>query len=708
MLNKQRFTTEIAGKTLTLEVSDLAGQANAAVLGTFGETSVLATAVMGKEDRNIDYFPLTVDYEERFYAAGKIIGSRFIRREGRPSEGAVLSGRLIDRTLRPLFNSRMRRDVQIVITILSYDEKNDPDFISLFSASTALLISDIPWNGPVAGLRLAKTKNGELIINPFNSELIEKPISFESFVSGTENKINMIELAGNEANEGDIIDAFEKAQIEIKKLIEFQKQIKEKIGKSKKEILLKEIDSEIKNKILGFLKGKLEPAIYVKDKKEQRDNLGELKINLFDYLKQENVSDFSGIEHLFEEEIDKIVHKNIIDPPVGGEKRPDFRKLDEVRQLSAEVGLFKRLHGSALFMRGNTQALAVVTLAPPGAEQLIETMEMSSKRRFMLHYNFPPFSTGEVGRIGMTGRREIGHGALAGKAIQSLIPSQEEFPYTIRIVSEILSSNGSSSMATVCASSLALMDAGVPIKKPMAGIAMGLMVDQSQMSNINGQRYKIITDIQGPEDHYGDMDCKVAGTQDGVCAIQMDVKIDGIASQILKEVLTQAKKARLEILEAMNKSIDKPRPQISSFAPVIMSVEINPEQIGEVIGPGGKMIKKITKDTGVDAIDIEESGRIFVASIDREKAQMAIDYIKSITREFQIGEIIEGEVIKILDFGAIVDLGGGRDGMIHVSELKQGYVEKVQDVVKIGDKVRAKIVKVENGKIGLSLKAIKE
>ena len=699
MLNKQRFTTEIAGKTLTLEVSDLAGQANAAVLGTFGETSVLATAVMGKEDRNIDYFPLTVDYEERFYAAGKIIGSRFIRREGRPSEGAVLSGRLIDRTLRPLFNSRMRRDVQIVITILSYDEKNDPDFISLFSASTALLISDIPWNGPVAGLRLAKTKNGELIINPFNSELIEKPISFESFVSGTENKINMIELAGNEANEGDIIDAFEKAQIEIKKLIEFQKQIKEKIGKSKKEILLKEIDSEIKNKILGFLKGKLEPAIYVKDKKEQRDNLGELKINLFDYLKQENVSDFSGIEHLFEEEIDKIVHKNIIDPPVGGEKRPDFRKLDEVRQLSAEVGLFKRLHGSALFMRGNTQALAVVTLAPPGAEQLIETMEMSSKRRFMLHYNFPPFSTGEVGRIGMTGRREIGHGALAGKAIQSLIPSQEEFPYTIRIVSEILSSNGSSSMATVCASSLALMDAGVPIKKPMAGIAMGLMTSHEG-------KHKVLTDIQGPEDHYGDMDCKVAGTQDGVCAIQMDVKIDGIASQILKEVLTQAKKARLEILEAMNKSIDKPRPQISSFAPVIMSVEINPEQIGEVIGPGGKMIKKITKDTGVDAIDIEESGRIFVASIDREKAQMAIDYIKSITREFQIGEIIEGEVIKILDFGAIVDLGGGRDGMIHISELKQGYVEKVQDVVKISDKVRAKIVKVENGKIGLSIKQL--
>lgn len=694
MLNKKQFTIEIAGKALTLETSNLAGQANAAVLGTFGNTSVLATVVMGKEDRNLDYFPLTVDYEERFYAAGKIIGSRFVRREGRPSEGAVLSGRLIDRTLRPLFNSQMRRDVQIVITILSYDEKNDPDFISLISASTALLISDIPWDGPVAGLRLAKTKNGELIINPINPELIEKPISFESFISGTENKINMIELAGNEADENDVIGAFEKAQIEIKKLIEFQKQIREKIGKPKAKILLKETDLEIKNKIFDFLNGKLEPAIYIKNKKEQSDNLGKLKADLFDYLKKENVSDLSGVEHLFEEEIDKIVHKNILE----SEKRPDDRKLDEVRQLGAEIGLFERLHGSALFMRGNTQALAVVTLAPPGAEQLIETMEISSKKRFMLHYNFPPFSTGEVGRIGVTGRREIGHGALAGKAIQSIIPSQEEFPYTIRIVSEILSSNGSSSMATVCASSLALMDAGVPIKKAMAGIAMGLMTGNS--------KYKILTDIQGPEDHYGDMDCKVAGTKDGVCAIQMDVKIDGVNIKILGEVLAQAKKARLEILEIMNKSIDKPRQQVSSFAPIIMVVEINPEQIGEVIGPGGKMIKKITKDTDVDAIDIEESGRIFVASIDREKAQMAIDYIKSITREFHIGEIIEGEVIKILDFGAIVDLGGGNDGMIHISELKQGFVEKVEDVVKIGDIVKAKIVKVENGKIGLSLKQL--
>ena len=359
-------------------------------------------------------------------------------------------------------------------------------------------------------------------------------------------------------------------------MVAFQNQIKEKIGKPKAEILLKEIDPEIKNKALGFLEGKLEQAIYVADKSEQQDNLSKLKTNLFDYLKQEGVSDFSGVEYLFEEEIDEIVHKNILE----SEKRPDARKLDEIRSLYAEVGLFKRLHGSALFARGNTQSLAVRTLGAPGAEQLIETMESTTKRRFMLHYNFPPYSTGEVKRLGVTGRREIGHGALAGKAVQSLIPSQEEFPYTIRIVSEILSSNGSSSMATVCASSMALMDAGVPIKKAIAGIAMGLMIDQ--------QNYKILTDIQGPEDHYGDMDCKVAGTEDGIAAVQMDVKIEGITPKILKEVLIQAKKARLEILEAMKKTIDKSRPQVSSFAPIIMIVEINPERIGEVIGPGGK------------------------------------------------------------------------------------------------------------------------
>ncbi len=690
MLNRQKFTIEVAGKTLTLETSRLAEQANAAVLGTYGDTSVLVTTVMGKKDKDIDYFPLVVDYEEKFYAAGKIIGSRFVRREGRPSENAILSGRMIDRSIRPLFDSRLRRDVQIVITILSYDDKNDPDFISLVSASTALAISDIPWKGPIAGLRLAKTLNNGTIVNPENSQLADaKNIIFDAFVAGTEERINMIELGGNMAKENEIIEGFNLAHQEIKKIIAFQKSIIEKIGKAKADIPLAEPNAELKEKILSLIKDKIEEAVYVKGKTDRQDKISALK-EFFKSQLTEEENKFS--DSIFEEIINDIVHKNIIE----AEKRPDGRKLDEVRELYAEIGLFKRLHGSALFMRGNTQSLAVTTLAAPGAEQLIETMESSGKRRFMFHYNFPPYSTGEIGRLGGPGRREIGHGNLAEKAIKSIIPTPEEFPYAIRVVSEILSSNGSSSMASACSASLSLMDAGVPIKKAVAGIAMGLMA--------SNDRYKILTDIQGPEDHHGDMDCKIAGSEDGVTAMQMDVKIEGITIKILEETLAQAKKARLEILEIMNKTISKPREKISSYAPIIMTLEIDPSQIGEVIGPGGKMINKIIGDTGVETIDIEESGRVFVASVDHEKAQMAVRYIKSLTRQFQIGEFIEGPVIKILEFGAIVDLGGGKDGMIHVSELKEGFVKKVEDVVKIGDIVKVKVVKVENGKIGLSLK----
>ena len=694
--NKQQFSIDFAGQPLTLTVSRLAEQANAAVLGQYGDTSVLVTAVMGNKDKDIDYLPLVVDYEEKFYAAGKIIGSRFIRREGRPSEAAVLSGRLIDRSIRPLFDSRMRRDIQIVVTVLSYDEENDPDFISLLSASAALLISDIPWNGPIAGVRTARIKDGETVINPTNRLFTEnKNIVFDAFIAGTENKINMIELSGNEAEEKEAVESFVLAHEEIKKLIEFQKEIVQKIGQKKAEVALIEPPAELREKVVDFLNDKLEQALYVKDKTERQNQIAELKENLKQYLLQESVQGLESADQLFEEKVDKLVHKNIIE----SEKRPDARKLDEVRELFAEIGLFKRLHGSALFARGNTQALAVTTLAGPRAEQLIETMEISGKRRFMLHYNFPPYSVGEVGRMGGVGRREIGHGNLADKAVRPLIPSSEEFPYTIRVVSEILSSNGSSSMASVSAASMSLMDAGVPIKKAAAGIAMGLM-------SVPDGRYKILTDIQGPEDHYGDMDCKIAGTSDGITAIQMDVKIEGVTPKILEEVLMQSKKARLEILEFMKKTIDKPRAQISSFAPVIMTLEIKPEQIGEVIGPGGKVINAIIKDTGVETIDIEESGRVFVAGMAEEKVISAIRYIKSLTRQFQIGEILEGSVIKILEFGAIVDLGGGKDGMVHVSELKEGFVKKVEDVIKIGDIVKVKVIKVENGKIGLSIKAL--
>jgi len=697
-LNKKQFTTEVAGKKLTLEVSDIAKQANAAVLGTFGDTSVLVTATMSKEDRAIDYLPLVIDYEERFYAAGKIIGSRFIRREGRPSEEAVLSGRLIDRSLRPLFDQRLRRDIQIIVTVLSYDEENDPDFIALITASTALSISDIPWNGPIAGVKLARFSDGRIVINSTNSLLKgEDRLSFEAFISGTTERINMIELAGNEAKEEELIEAFDLSQKEIEKLIEFQKKITKEIGQPKIKYDY-DNDNDLKNKVQEYLKDKLEAAIYSPEKVDRQSKIGLLKQELKDYLIEEGIggSVLAKVDFLFEEEVNKLVHKNIIEL----EKRPDGRASDEVRQLYGEVGLFKRLHGSALFVRGSTQALAVVTLAAPGAEQLIETMEISSKRRFMLHYNFPPYCVGEISRLGSPGRREIGHGALTEKALRPLIPTQEEFPYTIRVVSEILSSNGSSSMASVCASSMVLMDAGVPLKKAVAGIAMGLMIDKSH-------KYKILTDIQGPEDHHGDMDCKVAGTTGGITAIQMDVKIEGLDLRVLKEVLSQAKKARLEILEFMKTVIDKPREKVSSYAPVVLSINIKPEQIGEVIGPGGRIINGIIAASGALSIDIEQSGRVFVAAADELKARAAVQQIKALTRDFQIGEIVFGKVIKILDFGAIVDLGGGKDGMIHVSELKDGFVEKVEDVLNLGDLVKVKIIKVENGKIGLSLKAAK-
>lgn len=696
-LNKQQFSIDLAGQKLTFEISDLAGQADAAVFGTYGDTTVLVTVTAGKEDRKIDYFPLVVDYEEKFYAAGKIIGSRFVRREGRPSENAVLSGRLIDRSIRPLFDHRLRRDVQIVVTVLSYDEENDPDFIALLSTSMALMISPIPWEGPIAGARIAKIKDN-IIINPLNSQFIngENPIIFDAFISATENKINMIELSGKEAKEEEIIEGFEAGHAEIKKLINFQKEVASKVSKPKMAIQIAEPAPELIEKISAFLNGKLEPVIYSPDKAERKNKLNELKENLKQYLLQESVMEMEMVDDLIEKEMKKLVRKNILE----SEKRPDNRKLDEIRPLYAEIGILKRLHGSGLFIRGETQALAVTTLAAPGAEQLVETMEVSGKRRFMLHYNFPPYSTGETGRMGGVGRREIGHGNLAEKAVKAIIPSQDEFPYTIRVVSEILSSNGSTSMATVCAASLSLMDAGVPIKAPLAGISIGLI------ENKEG-KYKLLTDIQGLEDHYGDMDFKVAGTINGITAIQTDVKNDGLTFEIIKKSLERAKEAKFKIFETINKTIDKPKESISPYAPVIMTLDIMPEQIGEVIGPGGKIINTIIKDTGVHTIDIEQTGRIFVAAAKHEEAISAIRYIQSLTRIFKIGEIIEGKIIKILDFGAIIDLGGGKDGMIHVSELKNGFVEKVEDVVKIGDTVRAKIIRSdEDGRIGLSLKAI--
>jgi len=711
MLQKKQFSVEIAGKTLTIEISALAEQANAAVIAKYGETVVLATAVMARKDSDIDYLPLKVDYEEKFYAAGKILGSRYVRREGRSSEEAILAGRLVDRTIRPLFNDKMRREIQVVVTVLQIDEQNDPEFVGLLGVSTALLISDIPWNGPVAGVRVAqKTDDKQFIVNPDNSTIIEPNLPiFDAFVSGSKDRINMIELGGLDAQEKDVVAGFKLAQTEINKLIAFQESIQKEIGKTKTEVALAEPDAEIQAEVRAFLADKLETAIYKPTKVEHTTAVGALHHELNLHIKEKfgatkDKINWKAVEFFYDEMVNDLVHKNILEK----DQRPDGRKLDEVRALDAEVGLFSRTHGSALFVRGNTQALAITTLAAPGAEQMIETMETTGKRRFMLHYNFPPFSVGEVGSFRGPGRREIGHGNLARKSLERLIPSKEEFPYTIRVVSEIMSSNGSSSQATVCATSLSLMDAGVPLKKPAAGIAMGLMMAFNADGTADVNNYKILTDIQGPEDHHGDMDFKVAGTDEGVTGVQMDVKVDGLTIELLEKAFAQAREARIHILKTIKATLPAPRTAISQFVPKIRQFKIDPAKIGTVIGPGGKMINGLIAKYELAGIDIEEDGGVYVSGVDLAKVEAAVAEIMGMTKEWKVGEIVEGPIVKILEFGAIVDLGGGADGMIHVSELKQGFVKNVEDVVHLGDHVKAKIIKAENGKIGLSLKQMEQ
>lgn len=677
-LERKIFKTEIDGEEAVLEISNLAKQANASVIGRYGKTALLVTAVMSKEDHAVDFFPLTVDYEERFYAAGKILGSRFVRREGRPSDEAILSARLIDRTIRPLFDIHLRRAVQVVITVLAYDEKHDPDIIALLATSTALAISDIPWSGPVAGIRFVS----------------EEDPPYDAFFAGPKDKINMIEFGGKEVPEEKVLELFERAQKEINRLVNFQEDIVKKVGKPKTEVEIIKPTEKVQKLVEEFLKDKIENAF-------NKGEFKKLEPSFRDMLKDHG--ELSELEkkasiNLFEETLENFIKEKAIKE----NKRTDGRKMNEIRPLYAEVGLFERTHGSALFIRGDTQILAITTLAPPNAAKTIETIEISSSKRFLLHYNFSGFSAGEISKTHGPGRREIGHGALAAKALESFIPSKDEFPYTIRVVAETLSSNGSTSMATVSASSLSLMDAGVQIKKHIAGISIGLMYK-------NEKEWKILTDIQGPEDHYGDMDLKIAGTEKGINAIQMDVKIRGITKEIFSQALPEAKKARIEIIKVMKNTLKEPRKELSPFAPIILQYKINKEKIGEVIGPGGKTIHGIISTVGEDvSIDIEEDGRIYISAPKKEQAEKVIEMVKQIVREYKVGEITQGVVVKILDFGAIVDLGGGQDGMIHVSELSDGYVKKVEDVVKVGDRVKVKIMKIENGKIGLSLKQIKE
>ncbi len=690
-----RFTREFSGRALRVEIGELAQQANGSVLLHYGDSTVLATAVLNPEAKErCDYLPLTVEYEEKLYAAGKIKGSRFMKREGRAQDSAVVKGRLIDRTLRPRFNQKIRNEIQVVVTVLSYDRENDTDVLGIVAASLALSLSDIPWNGPVAGVRVGRN-NGQLIINPTFKERVNSDLDI--IVAGTAQKINMLEAGAKELPEDDMIAAIAAGQKAYEELIAFQNEIIDSIGPQKKQLDIKEIDPAFAAKIIKFIASQLEQAIFVKEKHTRMNRLGQMHEDLVKFVKAGETDEvdekvlLAGL--VFEEKIDEMVHSNIL----NSGKRPDGRKLDEVRELACRIGVLARTHGSALFNRGNTQALATVTLGSPGEKQIIDGLEEEYKKRFIHHYNFPPFSVGETGGFRGPGRREIGHGALAERSLAIIIPEEKDFPYTIRVVSEILSSNGSSSMASVCGSSLALMDAGVPIKAPIAGIAMGLMLNAKD-------EYKVLTDIQGPEDHYGDMDCKVAGTSQGICGLQMDVKIEGVDLNILRDTLIQAKQARLHILKTMNETIASPRANLSPFAPRILTIQINPDKIRDVIGPGGKVINEITAQTGVK-IDIEDSGLIFVTSTDEASSQKALEWIKNLTHEITAGEVYQGKVTRIINFGAFVEILPGQEGLVHISELAPFRVERVDDIVKVGDKVTVKVKNIDDmGRINLTMR----
>lgn len=690
------FKLELGQRNLIIKTENLAEQANGNVLVGYGDTLILATSVMSQQEKESDFLPLTVDYEERYYAAGKILGPRYIRRESRPSDEAILTSRLIDRAIRPLFPKNFSREVQVIITCLSWDRENDPDIVGLLGASLALAISDIPWSGPLGVVRIGRV-NGQFILNPTYEE--REKSELDLVLSGvSENNdilINMIEGEAQEISEDLILEAVQFAKPYLKEIIDFQNQIIEREGKEKILIQSPIFDLDFEKEIKEFLGQKLQTALYQEKKAERMDKINALREELLNFVEQK-YSDSQKIKYaknFFEKEIDRIIHQNIL----KYKKRPDGRDLNQMREISCQVGLLPRTHGSGLFCRGQTKTLSILTLGAPGDVKLLEGMEIVGKKRFMHHYNFPPYSTGEVKPMRGPGRREIGHGMLVEKALLPLIPSFEEFPYTIRVVSEILSSNGSTSMASVSSASLALMDAGVPIKAPAAGISIGLM-----SNGLND--YQILTDIQGPEDHHGDMDFKVAGTKNGITALQMDVKIKGISEKILKEALEKAKEARLEILDLMEKTLPKPRPQLSPFAPRILTLQINPEKIREVIGPGGKVINEIIEETGV-AIDIEPSGLIYITSEKEEAAKKAISWIKNITREVRVGEIFQGKVKRILNFGAMVEIFPGQEGLLHISQLARYRVKKVEDVLKVGDIVPVRVIKIdEQGRINLALK----
>ncbi|MAF24426.1 polyribonucleotide nucleotidyltransferase [bacterium] len=718
------FTTELAGRQLTIESGRLANQASGSITVKYGDTVVLATAVMGGIREGIDWFPLSVDYEERLYAGGKIKGSRWIKREGRPTDEAVLSGRMIDRTIRPLFPSGIKNDVQVVLTVLSFDGENDADMVSLFAASCALAASDIPWDGPIAGVRVGRVSEGdgqdpELVINPTYEQ--RERGDMEIVVCGTGDKVIMVEAEGKEVSEEIIEEGITKALPVLHDLIQTIQEVTKEIGLEKanvgeltaaadeasseaseedpKKIALKELEQMVETWAAENIPAVLfaKTLVTKSDRQAVRKTISE---QLEAFLREKQV----GKDRRAKADgmLYKLIEKEVTRAIISEGKRVDGRALDEVRNLSVDVGILPtRTHGSALFSRGETQVLSVVTLGSPGMEQLLDGLEMTDvKKHYMHHYNFPPFSVGETGRIGSPGRREIGHGALAEKALVPVLPSKEDYPYTIRVVSEILGSNGSSSMGSTCGSSLSLMAAGVPIKKAVAGVAMGLASDGPTE---NGN-WKVITDLQDLEDGPGGMDFKITGTVDGITAIQLDTKTNGLTMDIVKQTLTQAKAARLHILEAMDAVIAQPA-EMSEHAPRIISHKIDPDKIRDVIGPGGKIINGIIDETGVQ-IDIEDDGTVLITG-QPEATAKALETVKDLTRTYEAGQEFDGEVSRIFNFGAMVKIGPSQEGMVHISELAHSHVATVEDVVSVGDKVKVKVIKIDDmGRVNLSMKAL--
>jgi len=682
---------EIGGKKLTIETGRYAKQANGSVMVRYGDTMVLVTAVAAKEAKEDQgFFPLQVEYREKTSAAGKFPGG-FIKREGRPSEKEILSSRLIDRPIRPLFPKDFKNETQIIASVLSFDGENDSDVLGAIGASAALTISDIPFDGPIAQIRIGRV-DGEFVVNPTANQL--KNADLELVVAGTADSIAMVEGEANEIKEEDLLASLKFAQSELKKLVDIQNELREAVGKTKWEVPSIEIDEPLKNDVYSLAEEKQKKVVLsalTKDERSSANNeiLEEVKIALEEkYPEQEKV--ISEVMHDMEKDMmrDRILSEGV---------RLDGRDTKQVRPISIELGILPRTHGSALFTRGETQSLTTVTLGTKSDEQIVDGLFEENRKKFMLHYNFPPFSVGEVGRMFGVSRREVGHGNLAERALKIVFPEESAFPYTVRIISDILESNGSSSMATVCAGSLAMMAAGVPIKKAVSGIAMGLVKE--------GDKYAVLSDILGNEDHLGDMDFKVAGTDEGITAFQMDIKIQGISFEIMEKALHQAKEGRLHILGKMNEAIQKPNEQLSPYAPSLITMKVEIDQIGLVIGPGGKTIQGLQRLHGVD-INIDDDGTINIASTNSEDANKCKEYIKKLTATPEVGEVYDGVVSKIMDFGAFVEIIPGKDGLLHISQIDNKRVEKVSDYYKVGDKVTVKLIKIENGKFSLSRKEL--